>query len=104
MVMNWAEASLGKQFSVQVTLQDGHRLVTDGLYRYLRHRRYLGIIGFNVGIALVFHSWLALVFVAGLVLVLLWRIHDEELLMRQAFGVEWETYTRRSWRLIPFVY
>ncbi len=102
--MNWAAASLGKQFSVQVTLQEDHHLVTDGLYRYLRHPRYLGIILFNVGIALVFHSWLALLLVGALTLVLLWRIHDEDAFMHQAFGTEWEAYAHTSRRLIPFVY
>lgn len=103
-MVSWAEASLGKLFSVQVTLQDGHRLVTDGLYRYLRHPRYSGVILFNLGIAFAFRSWLALVLVTAVVLVLLWRIHDEEHLMHEAFGTEWETYTKRSWRLMPLVY
>jgi protein-S-isoprenylcysteine O-methyltransferase Ste14 len=103
-VMNWAEASLGKQFSVQVTVQKGHQLVTHGLYRHLRHPRYLGIILFNVGIAFVFCSGLALILVAALVGVLLWRVRDEEALMHRAFGAEWERYSRESWRLIPFVY
>lgn len=103
-MVSWAEASLGRLFSVQVTLQDGHRLVTDGLYRYLRHPRYSGVILYNIGIALVYRSWLALVLVAAVVLVLLWRIHDEEHMMHEAFGTEWETYTKRSWRLVPLVY
>jgi len=103
-VMNWAEVSLGKQFSVQVTLQDKHELVTGGLYRYLRHPRYLGIIVFNLGIAFIFRAWFAVVLMMAVAGVLLWRIHDEEVLMRQTFGVKWESYTRRSWRLIPFVY
>lgn len=102
-LVSWAEASLGRQFSTQVTIQEEHRLVTEGLYRYLRHPRYLGIILTNLGIALVFRSGLALIFVAVLVALLLWRINDEENLMRQTFGEEWEAYARRSWRLIPFV-
>lgn len=102
--MHWAEAFLGKQFSVQVTIQEGHQLVTAGPYRYLRHPRYLGIILFTAGIALVFRSWLALVLVAALTVVLVWRIQDEEALMRQQFGAEWEAYAQRSWRLIPFAY
>lgn len=102
--MTWAEASLGKQFSVQVTIQNSHRLVTDGPYRYMRHPRYLGIMLFTTGISLVFRGWLALILVAVLTLVLIWRIHDEEALMQQEFGTDWETYSQRSWRLIPFVY
>jgi protein-S-isoprenylcysteine O-methyltransferase Ste14 len=102
--MHWAEASLDKQFSVYVTLQEDHKLVTDGVYRYLRHPRYLGIITFTTGISLVFRSWLALLLVAALILVLLWRIRGEEALMHRVFGAEWEAYSQRSWRLIPFVY
>jgi len=102
--MNWAEAKLGKQFSIQATIQEGHTLVTEGLYRHVHHPRYLGIIVSNVGLSLVFRSWLALVLVAVLTGVLLWRIHDEEALMRQEFGAEWQSYSSRSWRLVPFVY
>ncbi len=100
----WAEAKLGKLFSTEVTIQKGHKLVTEGLYRYLRHPRYLGIILFSIGISLVFRSWLALILVAATALVLLWRIHDEEALMHQEFGADWETYSQKTWRLIPFVY
>ncbi len=103
-VMMWAEMALGRHFSLHVTIQEGHQLVTGGLYRYLRHPRYLGIIVFNVGIALVYRSGLALMLIAALLAVLLWRIHDEELLLRNTFKGEWESYSRRSWRLLPFVH
>jgi protein-S-isoprenylcysteine O-methyltransferase Ste14 len=78
--------------------------VTDGPYRYLRHPRYFGIIVFAKGIALVFRSEVGLILVVALFLVLLWRIRDEETLMREEFGPEWEAYAQKSWGLIPFVY
>jgi protein-S-isoprenylcysteine O-methyltransferase Ste14 len=102
--MLWALAVLGKQFSLEVTIQEGHELVTAGPYRYIRHPRYLGILVFMLGFALVFRSWLTVAAVLGLTLLLLWRIHDEEGLLRREFGAEWEAYARRSWRLVPFVY
>lgn len=102
--MHGAEAALGRQFSVQVTIQEEHRLVTTGPYRYLRHPRYLCIIFFTLGIALIFRSWLALLLVAMLTVALLWRIHDEEALLHEAFGAEWEAYARRTARLIPPIY
>jgi protein-S-isoprenylcysteine O-methyltransferase Ste14 len=102
--MHWAEAFLDKQFSVYVTLQEDHKLVTEGPYRHLRHPRYLGIIIFTAGISLVFRSWLALILVAALALVLIWRIQNEEALMHREFGTDWEAYSQRSWRLIPYVY
>jgi protein-S-isoprenylcysteine O-methyltransferase Ste14 len=102
--MNWAEAALGKQFSVQVTLQQDHQLVTSGPYRYLRHPRYASILLYNLGLALLFRSWLALLLVGLLAGVLLWRIRDEETFMHQAFGPEWQSYSQRTWRLVPWVY
>lgn len=104
MAVNWAEAVLDRQFSVEVTIQKDHKLITGGPYRHLRHPRYLGIIVFTAGISLVFRSWPALILVALLTLVLLWRIGDEERLMSREFGEEWQAYTRRTHRLIPFIY
>jgi protein-S-isoprenylcysteine O-methyltransferase Ste14 len=103
-LMNWAEISLGKQFSVYVTIQDDHKLVTHGPYRYIRHPRYLGIIMFAIGISMVYRSWLALILVVALTLTILWRIKVEEALLHKAFGTEWEVYTQKSWYLVPFVY
>ena len=104
LTMQWAEASLGKQFSAEVTLQEGHQLITGGLYRYLRHPRYLGIIVFTAGISLVFRSWLGVILGAVLALILIWRIGVEEDLLHHEFGAAWEDYSHTSWRLIPFVY
>ncbi len=104
LLMHRAEAHLGRLFSVQVAVQEGHRLVTDGPYRLVRHPRYLGIIAFAAGLALVFRSWPALALAVAVKLVLLWRIRDEEALMAEEFGEEWAAYARRSWRLLPWVY
>jgi len=102
--MNWAEAALGEQFTVQVAVRKDHRLITTGIYRHVRHPRYLGILLAMSGISLVFRSWYSLVAVGLLAVVMIWRIYDEECLMHRHFGSEWENYSRRSWRLIPFVY
>ena len=103
-VMHWAVVCLDKQFSVQVTIQDNHQLVTHGPYRCLRHPRYLGIVVLFVGISLVYRSWLALLLAAAVAVVLWWRIYDEEALLHREFGVVWEAYAQKTWRFIPFVY
>jgi protein-S-isoprenylcysteine O-methyltransferase Ste14 len=103
-LMQWAEAELGRQFSINVTLQTDHQLITSGPYRYVRHPRYVGIFAFNLGVALTFNSFLATILAIGLLIVLMWRIGTEEAMLRQAFGTNWATYAQRSWRFIPFVY
>ena len=42
-LMNWSAYVLGKQFSVNVTIQKDHKLITNGPYKYIRHPRYLVI-------------------------------------------------------------
>jgi protein-S-isoprenylcysteine O-methyltransferase Ste14 len=104
LIAHWAQLRLDKQFSVQVTIQEGHRLITGGPYKFLRHPRYLGIILFSTGASMIFRSAAGLALVALIAAVLVWRIHDEEVLLRSQFGGAWEEYRRRSWRLLPWVY
>jgi protein-S-isoprenylcysteine O-methyltransferase Ste14 len=103
-IMNWAEIALGKYFSIQVTVQEDHRLMTNGLFKYVRNPRYLGIILNNIGISVVFRAWLALTLTAALTAVLIWRIHDEEALRHAEFGESWAAYQSHTWRLLPFIY
>jgi len=102
--MQIAEKYLGKQFSIEVTLQNEHALIQEGPYKYLRHPRYLGILAFFAGISIVFRSLFSLILVIGLGVVLIWRIQAEEALMSQEFGEAWEIYRQKSWRIIPYLY
>ena len=95
----------GKQFSMHVALQHGHRLTTAGPYGWVRHPAYLSMIGIVFGISLVFGN----VF-AGLVMTIItsiWlsgRMRDEEMLLLDEFGDEFSRYRQRTKKLIPFLY
>lgn len=100
----WSGVALGKLYSPEVTIQKNHQLVTTGLYRYIRHPRYLGVILVAFGLSFLFRSWIGLaasIFVLGVISL---RIKDEEAFMQQEFGPEWEAYCKQSWRLIPYLY
>lgn len=97
-------AQLGANFSGYVTLQEGHTLVTGGLYRRLRHPRYAGIIAYSLGLALV-HRAVPGVLTAALVLAALAaRIRYEEALLEREFGDAWRAYAARTPRLLPGVW
>ena len=103
--MVWAPLHLGKQFSVYVTIQEGHELITDGPFRYMRHPRYSGLVLWVFGIALVFVSIPALVLAAMMSVLMLIRIPKEERMLQEEFGAEWENFCgRTAKKLIPFVY
>jgi protein-S-isoprenylcysteine O-methyltransferase Ste14 len=96
--------SLASRFTVWVSIQEGHELVTDKLYRYLRHPSYTGAILTLLGWALVCRSGVG-VLIAGLMSALLVsRLSAEEKLLHQAFPRDYADYVRHSWRLLPFVY
>ena len=103
-IMFWSVLDLGRQYSPEVTIQPGHRLVTRGLYGLIRHPRYLGLLVLVLGSALVFRSWIGLAADAILLATLLWRISDEERLLHREFGEEWEAYVKRTKRLLPWIW
>lgn len=103
--MIWAPLHLGKQFSWLVTVQEEHKLITDGPYRYMRHPRYSGIILWIFGVALIFVSIAGLVLAVLMSALMLLRIPKEERMLHEEFGKEWEDYCRRvTKKVIPFVY
>jgi protein-S-isoprenylcysteine O-methyltransferase Ste14 len=95
---------LGRFFSGFVAVQPEHRLMTDGSYRWVRHPIYTGSLLALAGFFLVYRSMLIMLVVPLYALGTLWRIADEERLLAEAFGEEYEAYRARTWRLIPFVY
>ena len=103
-LMNWSAYVLGKQFSVNVTIQKDHKLITNGPYKYIRHPRYLGIFIFLTGIPLTFLSIMPIIIDILLLFVLIWRIKDEEELMSQEFKDEWSKYSKITYSLFPFIY
>lgn len=100
----WAFLTLGKQHSGEVTIQKEHELIVQGPYRWLRHPMYLGLIIFPMGAGLVFGSWVGMALPLILAGMFIWRIGDEEKLLRQEFGERWDAYCRRTWRLVPYLY
>lgn len=71
----------------------------------IRHPAYAAeIVGF-LGLALVFNYPLSSVLAFALPTAgIIYRIFVEEKNLRQIFGKEYLLYSRRTWRLIPFVF
>jgi protein-S-isoprenylcysteine O-methyltransferase Ste14 len=96
--------ALGRQYSADVTIQPGHQLITNGIYHYIRHPRYLGVIALSSGVSCLFRSWIGLIATILLLAILLYRIQDEEHVLHKEFDGEWEAYCKRSWLLLPYIY
>lgn len=100
----WPVFVLGRRFSGLVAIQPGHRLVTTGIYRVIRHPSYLGLLVNTLGWGLAFRAWLGVLLWALIIPPLLARIRAEERLLADAFGAEYEAYRARTWRMVPGVW
>src|SRR5215467_12967268 len=87
-----------------IQIAEGQKVVSTGLYAYVRHPMYAGVLPMLVGIPLALGSWWGLF---GLVLIvsgLIWRLIDEEKFLHKNLPGYTEYANKVKYRLIPFVY
>ena len=94
---------LGKQWSLQARLIEGHKLVTTGVYQIVRHPIYTAMLGMLVATGIAFSRWYVVlpavvVFIIGTKI----RTVFEERLLRDAFGQEFADFQASVPGLIPF--
>lgn len=99
-----ARRHLGRNWSAEVRIGEGHELVRTGPYRLLRHPIYTAMLGMFVGTAIASSQYHALVGVAMLVAAYLRKTRLEENILRETFGAEWDAYRRTTWALVPLVF
>ena len=80
----WVIVSLGPYWTTRIITLPGAPLIRRGPYRYLRHPNYLIVAGEIIALPLVFGEvWVALVFSVLNAMLLAWRIHVEEGVLRE---------------------
>lgn len=87
-----------------VTVETGQKVVAGGVYRFVRHPMYVGNVVMMVGAPLALGSYWGLLFVLPGVVVLIFRILDEEKLLNQELAGYSEYSQRVRYRLMPFVW
>jgi protein-S-isoprenylcysteine O-methyltransferase Ste14 len=97
-----SHADLGSNWSISLEVREGHQLVTQGIYRRVRHPMYASIWLWTIGQGLTLPNWLAgwsaaVAFGAMYFL----RIPREERLMCETFGETYREYAGRTGRLLP---
>jgi len=100
----WGRLGLGNMYFVSTgfgaQLFAGHRLITQGPYRIVRHPMYLGLLLAGIGGLLLYQTWTGVVFV-GCGLGVIRRARREEEVLAKEFGREWTEYCARVPMLLP---
>ncbi|WP_414474090.1 protein-S-isoprenylcysteine O-methyltransferase [Microvirga sp. M2] len=96
--------ALGRNWSVTLEVRERHKLVTDGVYRYIRHPMYTAFWLWAIAQALLLPNLVAgLSGIVGFGTLYMFRIAKEERLMTEAFGAAYQDYMARTTRLIPWL-
>ena len=93
---------LGRNWTPSLTFRDGHYLVTDGIFQYLRHPMDTAHLLWGLAQVLMLHNWIA--GFAYLVLIIprtLVRIQNEEKIMLEKFGGDYRRYMEKTGGLYP---
>ncbi|KAG9189290.1 protein-S-isoprenylcysteine O-methyltransferase [Alternaria panax] len=105
-VRSTAMMQAGTNFNHQVQSRknDGHELVTHGVYRYFRHPSYFGFFWWGIGTQVMLGNTVCFFGFAGV----LWyffmkRISHEEKFLIKFFGDDYEAYRARTRVWIPFI-
>lgn len=99
----WAKSRLGRLFSPQLGVQEGHALITTGPYAVVRHPIYLGLIDFIAGSALYWNDPALLGVAVAFALYFLAQIRVEERILAAHFGGLWKEYREQTPALFPRV-
>lgn len=96
---------LGKYGGPRIVIEKEHQLITNGVYKYIRHPMYLGFLFIFFGYSLSLGSlFMTLVICFVFLLIFKNRIDIEERLLLSEFGEEYANYMKRTKRLLPFLY
>lgn len=97
-----SHTDLGRNWSPSLQIREGHTLVTEGVYRSIRHPMYASIWLWGIAQTLLLQNWVAgwasiVLFVPMYVL----RVPREEQMMLEQFGEAYRAYMNRTGRVVP---
>lgn len=80
------------------------KVISTGLYAFVRHPMYMGVLVMMIGVPIALGSWWGLAILALIFPVLVWRILDEEKLLTNDLP-GYGAYTQKvRYRLVPYLW
>jgi protein-S-isoprenylcysteine O-methyltransferase Ste14 len=90
--------------SAVVKVEAGQKVITDGPYRLVRHPMYSGFVLMILAAPTMLGSWVALAPAVALIPVLVFRLRDEERMLRKELEGYAEYCERVRYRLVPYLF
>jgi protein-S-isoprenylcysteine O-methyltransferase Ste14 len=100
-----SHAALGRNWTPTLSLRDEHTLVTDGVFKHIRHPMYAAHYLWAIANVMMLPNWLAgYAFLVASVIQYATRIKAEEQMMIEQFGEQYESYIKKTKQLIPRIF
>ncbi len=100
-----SHADLGTNWSITLEVRDQHQLITQGVYRRIRHPMYTACFLYSIGQTLVIPNWVVgPSYLVPFIVLFACRVGNEERMMVEQFGDEYTTYVTQSKRLVPGIW
>ena len=97
-----SHADLGRDFSPELNLRNDHTLITNGIFRFVRHPMYAAHLLWAIAQFGLLQNWIAgPIFLAFSIPLYLIRIPREEKMLLEHFGEDYRNLIKRTGRLIP---
>jgi protein-S-isoprenylcysteine O-methyltransferase Ste14 len=105
-IIRWiAIHKLKSMFTVDVSIQKGHKIVKSGIYKIIRHPAYLGSLLSFLGLGIALVNWLSIIIIfVPILIAFVNRIYIEEKVLCDEFGEEYLNYSNNTYRLFPGIY
>ena len=107
-VFSWLQVvsykSLKNSYAQEVVIMKDHKLITSGIYKFIRHPQYISQLLSDLGAGLALLSYIVVPVVVLIELPLfMMRATLEDKLLQKHFGEEYSSYKKRSGFIIPFI-
>ena len=105
-VLLWkTHQDLGRNWTPTLGLREEHTLVTEGVFKYIRHPMYSAHLLWAIAQPLILTNWIAgFSFLVAQIPQYILRIGEEEMMMVDKFGDQYQEYMKRTGRFLPKIF
>lgn len=101
-IFHRSHSDLGRNWSVTLEVKEKHTLITEGVYKHIRHPMYSAFWLWALAQAILLPNWVAgLAGIFGFGTLYFVRVGKEEVMMVETFGDDYRMYMDRTWRIVP---
>ena len=101
-LLHKSHVDLKRQWTFAPAIRKNHKLITTGIFKYIRHPMYAAHILWAIAQAMILPNWIVgYSFLIPFLPFYFFRVFKEEKMMIKEFGKGYKDYMKKTGRLIP---